>query len=94
MNNQAGKGDSIRKGANFEKFRAGFDTIDWGSSRAKKKESVRPPDESEALIKAKEIRARLTREYSQPKVVAETGSCAIQNMKLDEIYLKNMLTET
>jgi len=37
MATQAGKGPETRKGTNFEKLRAGYDTINWGDAHETRK---------------------------------------------------------
>jgi hypothetical protein len=93
MDGQAGKGDKWRKGTNFSKFQEGMDNIKW-SPKTPKQELVRPPDEPESLTKAKEIRARLTKDFGQPKNPTEPVADANQELAKDEQYLKSMLTET
>jgi hypothetical protein len=93
MNKQAGKGDKWRKGTNFSKFQDGMDNIKW-SKKAPKKKLIRPPDESDSLIKAKEIQTRLIRDFGKPKNQIEPIADASKELVKDEQYLKSMLTET
>lgn len=73
-----GKGPEIRKGTDFRKLREGYDEINWGSEREKRRlanQERRARLEAEAkeweerdsklLSQSKEIRNRLADQYSK-----------------------------